>query len=89
MIKKKVDKVRSRQYIAGVKVLSWTALFYVPKGEYNIRLLYYPKASGLNDDLWDPTFWMLSVDNILDVATNLSWFRDIDAAEMFHNYKIP
>ena len=32
---------------------------------------------------------MLLVYNVLDVATRSSWFGDIDAAEIFCNYKIP
>ena len=69
MIKKKVDKVRSRSYISGGTVLSLTALFYVPKIEDDIIMVYYLTALGLNDELWDPTFCMPLVDNELDVAT--------------------
>ena len=88
MIKKNIDKVRSRRCIAGGTVLSLTDFFYVPKGKDNIRLVYDLTASGLNDDLWAPVFCMPLVDNVLDVATHLSWFGDIDAAEIFHNYKM-
>ena len=51
MIKKKLDKVRSRHYIAGGKVLSLTSLFYVLKGEDDIILVYYLMASVLNHAL--------------------------------------
>ena len=88
MINKKVDKVRSRHCIAGGKELSLTDFVYIPMGEDDIILVYYLTASGLNDALWTPTFWMPLLENILDVATNSSWFRDMDAAEMFHNYKM-
>ena len=88
MIKKKVDKVRSRRYIAGDTVLRLTALFYFPKGEDDIRMVYNITALVLNYALWYPKFWMPSVDNVLDVATHSSWFRDIDVAEMFHNYNM-
>ena len=57
----------------------------MPKGEDDTILLYDLMASGLNNVLWEPTFWMTSVDNVLAVSTNFSCFRDIDAAEMFHN----
>ena len=69
MIKKKVYKVRSRRYISGVTVLRLTALFYVPKGEDDIRLVYCLTASGMNDAFWDPTFCMPLEDNVLEVAT--------------------
>ena len=74
MIKKKVDKVQSRRYIAGVAVLSLTALFYVPKGDDDIRLVCDLTALVLNDALWAPTFWMMLVDNVLSVFTKFSWF---------------
>ena len=89
MIKKKVHKVQIQRYITGVTVLSLTAFFYVPKGENDIRLVYNLNASGLNDVFGEPTFCMPLVDNVLDVATHLSCFGDINAAEMFHNYKMP
>ena len=49
MIKKNVYKVQIRSYISGSIVLNLTALFYVPKGEDDIRLVYALTASGLND----------------------------------------
>ena len=55
------------------------------EGEDYIILVYDITASGLNDTLWAPTFFMPSIDNVLDVATHLSLFRNIDTAEMFHN----
>ena len=58
------------------------------KGEYDIRLVYDIAALILNAALWSLTFWMPLLDNVLGVATHLSWFGDIDAAEMFHKYKI-
>ena len=60
----------------------------MPKVEDCIRLVYDLMTSGLNDALWEPTFWMTLLDNVLDMATNLSWFGDIYAEEMFHNYKM-
>ena len=70
MIKKNVDKVRSRRYISRDTVISLTYFFYVPKGENDIRLVYDLTASGLNDALWAPIFCMPSVDNVLTVATH-------------------
>ena len=69
-------------------MLSLTALFCVPKGNDDIILVYDLTDSVLNNVFWDPIFWMLLVYNVLDVTTHLSWFRDIYAAEMFHNYKM-
>ena len=88
MTKKKEYQVRSRRYIYGGTVLSLTDLFYVPKGQDDIRLVYDLTVSVLNDEFWAPTCWMPLVDNIIDVYTHLQWFRDIYAADMFHNYKM-
>ena len=51
-------------------------------------MVYDLTACGMNEALWDPKFWMTSVENILDTATHSSWFGDVDTAEMFHSYKL-
>ena len=82
----KVNKVRLRLYIAVGLVLSLTAYFHVPKGDDDIRMVYDLTASGLNDALWAPSFWMPTVQDVLDCATHTSWYGDVDAGEMFLNY---
>ena len=82
----KVNKVRLRCYIAVGLVLSLTAYFHVPKGDDDIRMVYDLTASGLNDVLWAPSFWMPTIINVCDCATHSSWFGDVDAGEMFLNY---
>ena len=84
----KIKVVRDKQYICKGSVKSLTSFFAVPKGDSDIRLVYDLSACGLNEALWAPSFWMPSVDNVLDVATHKSWFSDIDAGEMFLNYKM-
>ena len=42
----------------------------------------------MNDEFWDPIFWMQLVENLFDVAIHLYWFGDMDVAKMFHNYKV-
>ena len=88
MVKKKIEKVKNRRYITIGTVLSLTTFFNVPKGDSDTWLLYDLKDCGLNEALWDPKFWMLSVDNVLDTATHSSWFVDVNYAERFHNYKL-
>ena len=85
-IMEKVNKVRLRLYIAVGLVLSLTAYFHVAKGEDDIRMVYDLTASGLNEVLWAPSFWMPTIQNVLDCATHTSWFGDVDAGEMFLNY---
>ena len=82
----KVNKVRLRLYIAVGLVLSLTAYFHVPKGDDDIRMVYDLTASGLNEALWAPSFWMPTIQDVLDCATHTSWYGDVDAGEMFLNY---
>ena len=84
----KIEKVGGKHYITEGLVKSLTSFFAVPKGDSDIRVVYNLTACGLNEALWAPSFWMLTIDSILDVATHKSWFRNIDAAEMFLNYKM-
>ena len=65
-ILEKILKIRNRGYIGPSWVRSLTSFFHVPKGEDDIRLVYDLTASGLNDALWVPNFWMPSVGNVLD-----------------------
>ena len=52
IIKKKVDRVWSRHYIDGGTVPSFKFLFYVPKEEDDIRLVYGLTALVLNDAVY-------------------------------------
>jgi hypothetical protein len=81
-------KVRERGYIGLNWVRSLTSFFPVLKGDDDIRLVYDLTASGLNDALWVPNFWMPAVHNVLDCATHSSWFGDVDAGEMFFNFPL-
>eukprot|EP00957_Ditylum_brightwellii_P045994 3489095-Ditylum_brightwellii.AAC.1 len=87
-VKLKLSKVILRGYLALGAVLNLTSYFHVPKGEDDIRMVYDATACGLNDALWAPTFWMPTILNILDAATETSWFGDVDAGEMFLNYPL-
>ena len=87
-VKSKLTKVILRGYLALGAVLSLTSYFQVPKGDDDIRMVYDATACGLNEALWAPTFWMPTIQNVLDCATDTSWFGDVDAGEMFLNYPL-
>jgi hypothetical protein len=87
-ISDKIQKVRSKGYITAGSVSSLTGFFHVPKGDDDIRIVYDLTACGLNDALWAPNFWMPTIVNVLDCATEDSWFGDVDAGEMFLNYML-
>jgi hypothetical protein len=54
----KLNKVLERGYISPGWVISLTSYFAVPKGKFDIRLVYDGTASGLNVALWAPSFWL-------------------------------
>jgi hypothetical protein len=56
MVVEKIEKVRSKGYIAPGPVKSLTHFFYVPKGESDIRMVYNGTSSGLNNCLFAPHF---------------------------------
>ena len=86
MVKKKTEKVRNRWYITSGTNLSLTSFFHVPKVNNATRLVYDILACGLNNSLWDPKFWMPSVENVLYISFQSFWFGDMDSSEMFQNY---
>jgi hypothetical protein len=50
-MRKQLDKVRKRRYIAPGFVSSLTSFFAVPKGSDDIRMVYDASVSGLNDSI--------------------------------------
>ena len=87
-MKNKMRKIRGRGYIAPSWVRSLSSFFEVPKGDDDIRMVFDMSASGLNDALWVPNFWMPSVHNVLNCSTHSSWYGDVDAGEIFLNFPL-
>ena len=46
----------ARAYITEGVILKLTPFFYVPKGTYDIHMLFDEMVSGLNDSIWDKKF---------------------------------
>jgi hypothetical protein len=91
LVKLKIDQVRARAYYIaeGRLVLNLSSFFHVPKCHEDIRIVYNLTAcAGLNEALWAPSFWMPTIMSMLSCATHSSWFGDVDAGEMFHNYPL-
>ena len=86
--KEKINKARSCRYIVRGQVLSLTYYFHLNEGESHICIVLKLIAFGLNITLWAPPFWMPTVSNVSDCATHVLWFVEIDAGEMFLNYRI-
>jgi hypothetical protein len=82
-VREKLEKFRSRGYIAPGTVRSLINYFAVPKGDTDLRLVFDGTKSGLNAALWAPSFHLPTVDSLLPALTSGSWQGDIDIAEMF------
>ncbi len=62
--------------------------FAVPKGEEDIRIVYDATASGLNDHVWTPSFWLPTIDSLLRSLDTDSWMADCDIGDMFLNFEL-
>lgn len=89
-VKEKVMKVVKRKYMVGttVPLSSLIKYFAVPKGEDDIRIVYDATASGLNECVWAPSFWLPTVDSMLRALDADSWMADRDIGDMFLNFEL-
>ena len=69
-------------------MLSLKYYFHVTKEDSDILIVYGMTAYVLNATLCAPSFWMPTIHNLLDCATSVSNFGDVDAEEMFLKYPI-
>jgi hypothetical protein len=84
----KLRGMQAKGYIAEGKVVSLTSYFAVPKGENDIRMVYDATASGLNECLWSPNFWLPSAEGLVDCLDGSSWQGDLDMGEQFLNFHL-
>jgi len=92
-IRAKIDKVLYRRYMvgaltSGVTLKSWIRYFGVPKGEFDIRVVYDGTANGLNDSIFTPTFWLPTIDTLTRALGSTSWMADRDVMDMFLNFTL-
>jgi hypothetical protein len=62
--------------------------FAVPKGEEDIRIVYDTTASSLNDCVWAPSFWLPTIDSLLQSLDTDSWMAERDISDMFLNFEL-
>ena len=55
----------------------------------DIRVVYDATASGLNNAIWAPNFWLPSIDCALRGMNFGSWAIDFDLGDMFLNFPLP
>ena len=82
----KLLKVKNRRYFEEGLVEALTTFFGVPKGEFDIRIVYDGTASGLNEALWAPWFSLPTVSSHLRVVEPGTYMADVDLGEMFLNF---
>jgi hypothetical protein len=70
-------------------VKSLIKYFAVPKGLSDIRIVYDATASGLNEAVWAPSFWLPTIDSSMVRALgSSSWMVDRDIGDMFLNFQL-
>ena len=91
-VKPKVEKVIRRRYMTrvttGLKLKSLIKYFAVPKGLDDVRIVYDGTASGLNDAVWAPSFWLPTIDSLVRALDSSSWMSDRDIGDMFLNFQL-
>ena len=63
----KIAKVLQRRYLCAPvsPVKSFIKYFGVPKGEDDVRMVYYATANDLNECVWSPSFWLPTINTLL------------------------
>eukprot|EP00804_Cyclotella_cryptica_P012519 CCRYP_017724-RA/>CCRYP_017724-RA protein AED:0.34 eAED:0.23 QI:0/0/0/1/1/1/3/0/930 len=91
-VRAKVLKVIRRRYMVRARttfdIKSLIKYFAVPKGLRNIRIVYDGTASGLNDAVWSPSFWLPTFDSLVRALDASSWMTDRDIGDMFLNFQL-
>jgi hypothetical protein len=87
-VRKKLAKVRDRNYIERGPVLSLTGYFDVPKTLFDIRMVYDASKCKLNEAVWAPNFFMPSPDSLYNTLDSGTFMGDIDLGEFFLNFPL-
>jgi hypothetical protein len=86
MVWRKLSKVRERLYIDVGLVFSLMHMFYVPKGDSDVRMVYNSTSSGINDCLFAPHFGLPTILYVLHSLRPGYSQAGIDVGEMFPNF---
>lgn len=88
---KKVTKVKQRRYLMGTTLENLKLIIrylVVPKCNDDVRIVYDATASGLNDQVWAPLFWLPTIDLLLRSLDTDSWMVNRDIPDMFLNFEL-
>ena len=89
-VRAKIEKALHRRYMihSGITLRAFIKYFGVPKGEFDIRVVYDGTASGLNDALWVPSFWLPTSESVVRGLGPSSYMADRDVGDCFLNYQL-
>jgi hypothetical protein len=91
-VRSKIMKVIKRRYMVRARtsfdIKSLIKYFAVPKGLSDIRIVYDATASGLNEVVWAPSFWLATIDSLVRALDSTSWMVDRDIGDMFLNFQL-
>ena len=90
-VKKKMTKLRRRNYIEVGEAKGVIPFFAVDKGETDVRMVFNGSAANhqgvsVNSRLWAPHFSLPTVTTTLRAVDDGTYFADMDIAEMFYNF---
>ena len=87
LVADKIDGMSRRFYLeSSGHVANLVDYFAVPKGDFDIRVVFDGSSCGLNDTLWAPNFFLPSANAASLLLTFQTWMSDMDFGEMFHNF---
>ena len=88
--REKIGKVIKRRYLlpTDLPIKSFIKFFAVPKGEDDIQLVYDATANKLNECVWVLSFWLPTIDSLVQACDADTWTTDRDIGDMFLNFQL-
>jgi hypothetical protein len=86
LVAEKLDKITDRCYVMDGFIINFLDYFAVPKGLFDIRIVYDGTKCGLNDALWAQNFYLPDGTVAGWLLTYTTYCVDVDFGEMFLNF---
>ena len=86
MMNRKIQKFLDRRYIVPGPVTHLTFLFWVAKGDDDIRIVWDSSGNGVNATIWTPSFGIPSVRTLTCYIIAGTHMGDFDIGECWHNF---
>jgi hypothetical protein len=77
-IKEKLTTALERRYFEEGLVKSLTAFFGLPKGDFDMRMVYDSTLSGVNNAIWAPLFSFPNINTLLRIFETGTLMGDAD-----------